>query len=145
MGYAGCVPAKYAPASPTAVQAALYAVQSQDALKMIARLTKNVVVSPTGALTACLQSWDSLCTGLQPRNWQCIDREQCIALYGSAPKITLMSREKLATDYALACRGEVQACKAEHPSDQGSSDEYSWKSQGHGHWLANQRGRLREP
>ena len=48
MGYAGYVPAKYAPAAPTAVQAALYAVQSQATLELIAKLTKNVVVSPTG-------------------------------------------------------------------------------------------------
>ena len=48
MGYAGYVPAKYAPAPPTAVQAALYAVQSVAALELIAKLTKNVVVSPTG-------------------------------------------------------------------------------------------------
>ncbi|CAK0733915.1 hypothetical protein CVIRNUC_000354 [Coccomyxa viridis] len=47
MGYAGYVPAKYAPAAPTAVQAALYAVQSQESLEMIAKLMKNVVVSPT--------------------------------------------------------------------------------------------------
>ena len=80
MGYAGYVPAKYAPAAPTAVQAALYAVQSQEALEMIARLTKNVVVSPTGALTACMQSWDSPCMSLQARNWQCKDRARCIAL-----------------------------------------------------------------
>ena len=48
MGYAGYVPAKYAPAAPTAVQAALYAVQSQESLELIAKLIKNVVVSPTG-------------------------------------------------------------------------------------------------
>ena len=48
MGYAGYVPAKYAPAAPTAVQAALYAVQSQESLELIAKLLKNVVVSPTG-------------------------------------------------------------------------------------------------
>ena len=65
MGYAGYVPAKYAPAAPTAVQAALYAVQSQGALEMIARLTKNVVISPTGALTPCMQNWDLPCTSLQ--------------------------------------------------------------------------------
>ncbi|CAL5225639.1 g8495 [Coccomyxa viridis] len=47
MGYAGYVPARYAPAAPTAVQAALYAVQSQAALELIAKLTKNVVISPT--------------------------------------------------------------------------------------------------
>ena len=53
MGYAGYVPAKYAPAAPTAVQAALYAVRSLESLEMIAKLTKNVVVSPTGE-TICL-------------------------------------------------------------------------------------------
>lgn len=55
MGYAGYVPAKYAPAAPTAVQAALYAVQSQEALELIAKLTKNVVVSPTGGCQTCWQ------------------------------------------------------------------------------------------
>ena len=65
MGYAGYVPAKYAPAAPTAVQAALYAVQSQEALEMIARLTKNVVISPTGELTSCMKSWSLPCTSLQ--------------------------------------------------------------------------------
>lgn len=54
MGYAGYVPAKYAPAAPTAVQAALYAVQSQESLEMIAKLMKNVVVSPTGELAVQL-------------------------------------------------------------------------------------------
>ena len=52
MGYAGYAPAKYAPAPPTAVQAALYAVENQAALELIAKLTKNVVVSPTGVQQA---------------------------------------------------------------------------------------------
>lgn len=52
MGYAGYVPAKYAPAPPTAVQAALYAVDNHAALELIAKLTKNVVVSPTGVQQA---------------------------------------------------------------------------------------------
>lgn len=55
MGYAGYVPAKYAPAAPTAVQAALYAVQSQESLEMIAKLMKNVVVSPTGELASTIR------------------------------------------------------------------------------------------
>jgi hypothetical protein len=70
MGYAGYVPAKYAPAAPTAVQAALYAVQSQEALVMIARLTKNVVVSPTGVLTVCMTSWDVPTSSLSAHNWR---------------------------------------------------------------------------
>ena len=52
MGYAGYAPGKYAPPPPTAVQAALYAVEDQAALELIAKLTKNVVVSPTGVQQA---------------------------------------------------------------------------------------------
>ncbi len=48
MGYAGYTAAKLPPPLPSAVQAALWAVPSQDSLEIIEKLTKNVAVNPTG-------------------------------------------------------------------------------------------------
>ncbi len=48
MGYAGYTAAKLPPPPPSAVQAALWVVQSQETLTVIEKLTKNVAVNPTG-------------------------------------------------------------------------------------------------
>lgn len=45
-GYAGYVPAKLPPAKPTAIQAALWEVRSQESLEAISKLLRNAAVNP---------------------------------------------------------------------------------------------------
>ncbi|KAK9810793.1 hypothetical protein WJX73_008153 [Symbiochloris irregularis] len=47
MGYAGYVPAKYAPPPPTDLQAALWKVASLEALEIISTVSRNIAVNPT--------------------------------------------------------------------------------------------------
>ena len=48
LGCPGYTKAKLPPPLPTAVQAALLAVPSQDSLEVMEKLTRNVAVNPSG-------------------------------------------------------------------------------------------------